>query len=370
MREGSGEALRRTPLDARHRALGAKMGAFAGWDMPIEYAGTLTEHRAVREAVGLFDLTHLGKISLSGSGATNLLQRAMPNDVSKVGVGGAQYNMVLNDDGGIVDDLINYRIDDEHWLSVPNAANTAAVHKALLNQGMEEVDVALRDDLCLLAPQGPRSFELVGQVFPDAPSLSYLQCAEMTYRGESMVVSRSGYTGERGFELFVPESLAGDLWDELLERGQPLGIEPCGLGARDTLRLEMGYPLHGNDIGPDRTPLEAGLAWAVASDKGVEFPGRSALVKQKAQGIPSRLWGLRMKDRLIPRPHYLVNSGDEQVGETTSGTFSPTLKVGVAMAYLSPRDRFKPGDEVAIDVRGRSGTAEVVKPPFVDSSPR
>ena len=408
MGEETGQALRRTPLDARHRALGAKMGAFAGWDMPIEYAGTLTEHKAVRETVGIFDLTHLGKIDISGFGAQDLLQRAMPNDVSKVGVGGAQYNMVLNGEGGIVDDLINYRVADERWLTVPNAANTAAVDEALLRQASDGVDVTLRDDLCLLAPQGPRSFDLVAPVFPDAPKLAYMNCAEMTYRSESMVVSRSGYTGERGFELFVPGHLAPVLWDELLERGQPLGIEPCGLGARDTLRLEMGYPLHGNDIGPDRTPFEAGLMWAVALDKGVDFPGRAAILAQRdvsagsdseliprvrildvrmpgsvsdviraaARGrsftahVPARLWGLRMKDRLIPRPHYPVASGGEQVGETTSGTFSPTLKVGIAMAYLSPRDRFRPGDEVQIDVRGRSGTAEVVKPPFVDSSPR
>jgi aminomethyltransferase len=408
MSEGTGHMLRRTPLDARHRELGAKMGAFAGWDMPIEYAGTLTEHRAVREAVGLFDLTHLGKIDVSGSGAVDLLQQTMPNDVSKVGVGGAQYNMVLNGEAGVVDDLINYRVADERWLSVPNAANTAAVYEALVEQPHPEADARLRDDLCLLAPQGPRSFDLVAQVFPDAPKLAYMSCADMPYRGESMVVSRSGYTGERGFELFVPGHLAPVLWDELLERGQPLGIEPCGLGARDTLRLEMGYPLHGNDIGLDRTPFEAGLMWAVALDKGVDFPGRAAILAQRdlsagsdseliprvrildvrmpgsisdviraaARGhsfnihVPARLWGLRMKDRLIPRPHYAVLADGERVGETTSGTFSPTLKVGIAMAYLSPRDGFKPGDEVQIDVRGKPGTAEIVKPPFVGSSPR
>jgi glycine cleavage system T protein (aminomethyltransferase) len=408
MGEETGQALRRTPLDARHRALGAKMGAFAGWDMPIEYAGTLTEHRAVREAVGLFDLTHLGKIDISGPGAADLLQQTMPNDISKVDVGGAQYNMVLNGEGGVVDDLINYRVAGDRWLTVPNAANTAAVYAVLVDQPHPAADARLRDDLCLLAPQGPRSIDLVARVFPDAQKLAYMNCAEMTYRNESMVVSRSGYTGERGFELFVPGHLAAALWDELLEQGKPLGIEPCGLGARDTLRLEMGYPLHGNDIGPDRTPFEAGLMWAVALDKGVDFPGRAAILAQRdlsagpdselvprvrildvrmpgsvsdviraaARGrsftvhVPARLWGLRMKDRLIPRPHYAVLADGERVGETTSGTFSPTLKVGIAMAYLSPRDRFKPGDDVQIDVRGRSGTAEVVKLPFVDSSPR
>ncbi len=370
MGDGTPSGLKRTPLDAAHRALGAKMGAFAGWDMPIEYKGTLAEHRAVRDAVGLFDLTHLGKILVSGPGSMDLFQRAMPNDVSKVDVGGAQYNMVLNDRGGIVDDLINYRIGEDRWLCVPNAANTAAVHLALLSAVGTDVEIDLREDLCLVAPQGPRSFDLVGQVFLDAVTLEYMHGAEMTYQGEPMVVSRSGYTGERGFELFVPEGLGSELWNELLRLGESLGIEPCGLAARDTLRLEMGYPLHGNDIGPDRTPLEAGLMWAAALDKGIDFVGRDALLRQKEQGIPSRLWGLRMKDRLIPRSHYPVLADSERVGETTSGTFSPTLKTGIAMAYLSPRDRFKVGDEVEIDVRGKLGKAEVVKPPFVDSSPR
>jgi aminomethyltransferase len=184
-----------------------------------------------------------------------------------------------------------------------------------------------------------------------------------------MVVSRSGYTGEPGFELFVPEALAGELWRVLVELGEPLGLQPCGLGARDTLRLEMGYPLHGNDISEERTPLEAAMSWAVALDKG-EFPGRDALLRQKEEGIPTRLWGLRMKDRLIPRAHYPVGADGRQVGETTSGSFSPTLKVGIAMAYLSPRDGFTAGDAVEIDIRGRFGRAEVTKPPFVTSSPK
>jgi len=357
--------LRSTPLEAEHFRLGAHMGEFAGWNMPIEYRGTLAEHRAVREAVGIFDLSHLGKIMVEGRGAVGLLQRTMPNDLSKVPVGGAQYNMVLTEAGGIVDDLINYRIGEDRYLVVPNAANVGKVHEALLAEATGDATVVLRADLSLLAPQGPRSSDLVGKVFPSAGSLDYMHGAEMDFIGRTMVVSRSGYTGELGFELFVPEDMAVDLWRELLA----LGVEPCGLGARDTLRLEMGYPLHGNDISEARTPLEAGLSWAVALEKG-DFVGRDAILRQKAEGIPSRLWGLRMKDRLIPRPHYQVISGGEPVGETTSGTFSPTLKVGIALAYLSPRDRFKLGDEVEIDVRGRLGRAEIVKPPFVASSPK
>jgi aminomethyltransferase len=363
-------AVERTPLEAEHRALGARLGPFAGWLMPIEYEGTLAEHRSVREAVGVFDLTHLGKVIVEGSGALRLLQRVLTNDVSKVAVGGAQYNMVLNDRGGIVDDLIVYRLGEDRYLVVPNAANTVEVHRVLLEDGSGSAQAVLREDLVLIAPQGPMSPKLVEQVFPEAAGLEYMRGAETTYRGEWATVSRSGYTGERGFELFVPDILAVELWRELLSLGEPLGIRPCGLGARDTLRQEMGYPLHGNDISPERTPLEAGLAWAVAFDKG-EFLGREALVRQKEEGVPARLWGLRMKERgKIPRPHYAVVSEGKQVGETTSGTFSPTLRIGIALGYLSPRDRFKAGDEVEIDIRGRPAAAEVVRPPFVEASPR
>jgi aminomethyltransferase len=361
--------LKHTPLEAEHRRLGAHLGPFAGWLMPIEYRGTLAEHRAVREAVGLFDLTHLGEIVVEGRGALETLQRTFTNDLSKVGPGSAQYNMLLNERGGIVDDLIVYRVGDDRYLVVPNAANESKVHRALLDNAAEGTDVTLRDDLILIAPQGPRSFELVGQLFPGAPSLDYMHCADAEYRGSPAIVSRSGYTGERGFELWVRPESAPELWRELLALGEPLGIEPAGLGARDTLRLEMGYPLHGQDISEERSPLEAGAAWAVSLDKG-DFPGRDALVEQKEEGIPTRLRALRMRDRLIPRPHYPVFAGDDRVGETTSGTFSPTLKVGIAVAYLSPRDRFKVGDEVEVDVRGRRGRAEIVKPPFVDSSPK
>jgi aminomethyltransferase len=335
--------------------------------MPIEYRGTLAEHRAVREAVGMFDLTHLGKVTVEGPGADGLLQSVVTNDLSKVEIGGAQYNMVLNERGGVVDDLIVYRIGERRYLVVPNAANVLKIHRILLDHATGPVDVVLREDISLIAPQGPRSFDLVGEVFPEAAALEYMHGAETAYRGKPVIVSRSGYTGERGFELFVPGDLAGALWLELLELGGALGVQPCGLGARDTLRLEMGYPLHGNDISEERTPLEARLSWAVAMSKG-EFPGRDALVRQKEGGIPSRLWGLRMKDRLIPRPHYPVFASGGQVGDTTSGTFSPTLKVGIAMAYL--RERFEPGDEVEVDVRGRRGRAELVKPPFVRSSPK
>ena len=359
--------MNRTPLEDEHRALGAKLGEFAGWAMPIEYRGTLTEHRAVREAVGLFDLTHLGKVDVEGGGATEWLQRVLTNDVARVAVGGAQYNLVLTEDGGIVDDLIAYRVTEDRWLVVPNAANTSKVLSILASETRPDVVVAHRPDLATIAVQGPRSPELISPLFPQAGDLEYMQCTESSYREVLVVVARSGYTGERGFELFVPEAVARQLWRDLLERGRALGIEPCGLGARDTLRLEMGYPLHGNDISEERTPLEAGLSWAVAFEKG-GFRGRDVLVRQRDEGVPVRLRALRMADRLIPRAHYPVFEGEERVGETTSGTFSPTLKAGIAMAYLA--ERLGPGDRVTVEVRRRRGEAEVVKPPFVDSSPK
>jgi aminomethyltransferase len=361
--------LNRTPLEEEHVALGAKMGEFGGWAMPIEYAGVLTEHRSVREAVGMFDLTHLGKIDVEGPGAVDWLQTLFTNDLSGVPVGGAQYGMVLTQTGGIVDDLIVYRVDQERCLLVPNAANIEKVLAIVSSEAGRDVVVTHRPDLCTLAIQGPRSFDVVAQVFPELHRLLYMRCAEGAYRDVVVLIARSGYTGERGVEVFVPEGVARPLWRELLDLGRPMDMEPCGLGARDTLRLEMGYPLHGSDISEDRTPLEAGLSWAVAMEKG-DFRGREALVRQREEGIPARLRGLLMAGKLIPRAHYPVYVGEDRVGEITSGTFSPTLRKGIALAYLSSADRFGPGQRVEVDVRRRRGEAEVVKPPFVERSPR
>jgi aminomethyltransferase len=361
--------LNRTPLEQEHAALGAKMGEFAGWAMPIEYGGVLDEHRAVRQAAGMFDLTHLGKIDVEGSGGLDWLRRIVTGDLAAVDVGGAQYNLVLTTDGGIVDDLIVYRAAEDRFLVVPNAANTEAILRVLAGEQRPDVVVTRRPDLVTIAVQGPRSEEIVVPLFPEARELAFMACSQGSYRDVVVLVARSGYTGERGFELFISEAVARPLWRALLERGQPLGLRPCGLGARDTLRLEMGYPLHGNDISPDRTPLEAGLSWAVDFDKGA-FRGREALLRQRERGVPARLRALRMSDRLIPRAHYEVFAGGERIGETTSGTFSPTLKVGIALAYLFPAERWGPGEQVEVEVRGRRGRAQVVKPPFVDRTPK
>ncbi len=361
--------LKRTPLEDEHRALGAKLGAFAGWNMPIEYEGTLSEHRAVREAAGIFDLTHLGKVEVHGPGAFDWLQRVLTNDLRKIELGRAQYNLVLNEQGGIVDDLIVYWDTPDAFLVVPNAANIEGILAALGDGAPGDVTVTHRPDLTTIALQGPRSSEVVGTLFGGLDDLGYMRSRTVTYRDEAVLLARSGYTGERGYELFATADVSTALWRELLEAGRAVGLEPAGLGARDTLRLEMAYPLHGNDISEERTPLEAGLSWAVSFGKG-DFRGREALLEQKEIGLPARLRALRMEGRLIPRPHYPVISQGAQVGETTSGTFSPTLRVGIALAYLSPPDAFAPGERVEVDVRGRRGEAEIVKPPFVERTPK
>jgi aminomethyltransferase len=358
--------LLHSPLEDEHVALGAKLGAFGGWSMPIEYSGVLSEHRAVREAAGMFDLTHLGKVEVSGNGAGGWLAATVTSDVASLEVGGAQYGLLLNDRGGIVDDLITYRVAEDRWLVVPNAANVGRVVRVLSSETRPDVTVAHRPDLCTVAVQGPRSLDLVGNLF-DLGGLGYMRCHEGSYREVRALVTRTGYTGERGVEIFIPEGVARSLWRDLLEAGRDAGLVPCGLGARDTLRLEMGYPLHGNDISEERTPVEAGLTWAVALDKG-PFPGRDAVRRRKEEGPAVRLRGLRMEGKLIPRAHYTVLEGGRQIGEVTSGTFSPTLRVGIALAYLEAD--VQPGRRAEVDVRGRRGPAEVVKPPFVDRSPR
>jgi aminomethyltransferase len=362
-------ALHHTPLEDVHRALGAKLGPFGGWLMPIEYAGTLAEHRAVRERVGLFDLSHLGKLDLGGQAAVGALQGLLTNDLDAIGPGRAQYSLLLNDDGGIEEDLLVYRLAEDRWFVVPNAGNTAMVASALrdrIGDGLED-----HEDWCFLGVQGPRSTEVVGTLFGEAGDLRYLDVTETTYAGERLVLARTGYTGERGFELFARATVGERLWEELTEAGDAFQIEPCGLGARDVLRLEMGYPLYGQDLTPDRTPFEAELGWAVKLDKG-PFRGRDALLRRRGEPPPSGLRGLVMDERRhIPRAHHPVLGDDgSRVGEVTSGSFSPMLQRGIALAYLSRGAAYGAGSRVEVDVRGRPGPARVTDPPFVDRSPR
>jgi aminomethyltransferase len=360
--------LKRSPLDAVHRRLGAKMAAFAGWEMPIEYTGTLSEHRAVREAVGVFDLSHLGKVEVSGEGAHPTLQHALSNDLDRLKESGAaQYTLCLDERGGIVDDLIVYR-EQDGYLLVPNAANWPAVADQVRASATPGTLLTPRPEVAVIAVQGPRAPELVAGLFGEAATLAYMHMAPVRYAGAPTRLCRTGYTGERGFELLVPGEVAERLWQELLDRGAPLGVTPVGLGARDTLRLEMGYALHGNDISVETDPFSARLGWAVAMDKG-DFRGREALVAAKASGPERVLTGLVATDRLIPRHGMVVLHDEQPVGEVTSGTFSPTLRHGVAMAYLR-REAAEQGAELQVDVRGRRGAVRVSRPPFVDASPK
>ncbi len=363
--------LKHTPLEAEHGRLGAKLGAFAGWNMPIEYGGAISEHRAVRERVGLFDLTHLGKVDVVGPGARGMLQRIVTNDLEKVVPGQALYNLVLNEGGGVIEDLIVYRLEDERYFVVPNAANATRVLRMLEEEKSDgRLHLVYHQDWCFLAVQGRNAVEVTSKLFPEAGGLRFMRCVETEYRRRPVILTRSGYTGEVGFELFTYQDIAIDLWRELMEASEPFDGKPCGLAARDILRLEMGYPLYGQDLFEASTALEAGLSWAVDFDKG-EFRGREALLRQKLHGLPSRLRGLLMHDRRsIPRAHHPVFVGDQLIGEVTSGTFSPLLQKGIALAYLWPAEVVELGAEVEVDIRGRRGAATVVRPPFVDRDPR
>jgi aminomethyltransferase len=369
--QGHDDELRTTPLDAVHRSLGAKLGPFAGWLMPIEYEGALAEHRAVRERVGLFDLTHLGKVEVTGPGALDMLQRVVTADLATAAVGEAKYSLVLNEGGGVIEDLIVYRLGDERFFVVPNAANAQRVLQVLEEEQAEApLHLMYHQDWCFLAVQGPESVHVTTQLFPEAADLAFMRCVQTQYRRRPVILTRSGYTGEVGFELFTYQDVATALWGELSQAAAPFGGAPCGLAARDVLRLEMGYPLYGQDLFESVTALEAGLSWAVSFDKG-EFHGSQALVRQREAGLPSRLRGLRMEERRhIPRAHHPVMRGDDIIGEVTSGTFSPILQTGIGLAYLWPAEIADLGDQVEVDIRGRRGRATVVRPPFVDRSPR
>jgi aminomethyltransferase len=362
----------RSPLHDRHVTLGAKLADFGGWEMPIEYAanggGVLKEHSAVRRAVGLFDVSHLGKATVRGPGARAFVNSCLSNDLSRIEPGKAQYTLCCDESGGVVDDLIAYLVSDDEVFLVPNAANTAEVVRRLSAAAPEGVAVTGRHrDFGVLAVQGPRSADVLSRLgLPaDQPYMAYVDAA---YDGRPVRICRTGYTGEHGYELIPAWDDARALWDALLAVVRDLGGLPAGLGARDTLRTEMGYPLHGQDLSLSISPLEARAGWAVGWKKEA-FWGRDALLAGKAAGPARALWGLRALDRGIPRPHMAVLDGSgASIGEVTSGTFSPTLKEGIGLALL--RTGVAESDRVAVDVRGRLVPAQVVKPPFVESHVR
>ena len=359
------EALARTPMYEEHRALGAKLVPFAGYEMPVQYgAGILEEHRAVRTAAGLFDVSHMGEVEITGPAALDLVQRVTTNDASTVEVGQAQYSVMCDEDGGAIDDCIVYRLPDR-WMIVVNASNR---HKdvAWITKAARDFDARVddrSDDIALLALQGPRAQEILGSLTgTDLDLIRYYHFEEGKVAGAPAIISRTGYTGEDGFELYVDAAEGARLWRAVLDAGRVMGILPIGLGARDSLRLEMGYALYGNDIDETHNPLEAGLGWVVKLDKG-DFFGRDALARVKQEGVRQRLVGFVLEDRGFPRHGYVLRHDGEAVGEVTSGILSPTLQQGIGLGYVAT-EASKAGTAVEVVIRDRGIGASVVRPPF------
>ena len=358
--------IHRTPLEARHLALGARMIDFAGWLMPVQYAGILDEHRAVRERAGLFDLSHMGELFVEGPDAGPALARALVSNPPALADGRAQYSMIVAADGGIIDDLIVYRLGPDRYLVVANASNARVVSDALAERlgGFK----AVLDDrslaMALVAIQGPRSVEIARPLTDiDLDALRYYAIAEGTFAGIPALVARTGYTGEDGFEVFVDTDRAVELWDGLMAAGADHGLAAIGLGARDTLRLEAGMPLYGNELDRSTNPFEANLGRVVKLDKAGDFIGRTALEKVARDGVARRLVGLVMRGRGIARHGYPVHAGERLSGIVTSGTQSPSRGEAIAMAYVATADA-EPGTMVDVEIRGQRVPAEVVALPF------
>ena len=338
--------------------------------MPLEYAGggVLAEHNAVREAVGVFDVSHLGKARVTGAGAAEFVNSCLSNDLGRIEPGRAQYTLCCDDaTGGVVDDIIAYLYADDHVFLIPNAANTTEVVRRLRAAAPPSVTVTNEhEEYAVLAVQGPRSAEVLGALGLPTDH-GYMSFSTAVLDGTELVVCRTGYTGEHGYELVVPAGSATAVWDALFTAGEPYGIRACGLGARDTLRTEMGYPLHGQDLSLEISPVQARSGWAVGWDKP-RFWGRDALLAEKTAGPRRTLWGLTAVGRGIPRAGMSVYVGDQVVGEVTSGTFSPTNKVGIALALLDTSAGLGADATVEVDVRGRRCAMQVVRPPFVKPS--
>jgi aminomethyltransferase len=363
-------ALKRTPLATVHESLGARMIEFGGWLMPVQYQGILEEHRAVRTQAGLFDISHMGQIFVTGSGSGAWLNRLLTNDLSRLSDGEGQYTLLLNERGGVIDDLICYRIEPDHHLLLVNASKIEEDLLWLQSHATAAVRVDDQSNLWAgLALQGPRAEGILQALLGADISLPARNRIEsLGLPNGPVLLARTGYTGEDGFEWFCPATSAPIWWQKLLAAGRSSGLVPCGLGARDTLRLEAGFPLNGADLSPEHTPLEAGLAPFVKMDKG-HFTGRSALATQQSAGVVRRLVALVMEGKTPPpRPHYTVFYEGNPAGETTSGSLSPTLGQGIAMAYL-PADLCAPGTKVEVEIRGRRFQALVAKRPLYRRQP-
>ena len=356
-------------LHGSHLLLGAKMGPFGGWDMPIEYtAGTVAEHTAVRNAVGLFDVSHMGKVRILGAGAYDFANSVFANDIDRIQPGQAQYSMLCNEAGGIIDDLIVYLVSKDEIRFIPNAGNASTVVAHL--EKLAPAGITIENNHLtqgIIAVQGPKSAELLAAI-GFTTDHEYMEFVDAQWNEFAVSICRTGYTGEHGYELVIENSGLVPLWNELLSAGAQFGILPCGLGARDTLRTEMGYVLHGQDINTEISPVQARTGWAVGWNKP-SFSGRDALLAEKTAGAARLAGGLLAVGKGIPRSHMSVkNSAGEIVGETTSGTFSPTLQKGIALALLAPSVSI--GDTLLVDVRGRDLEVVVTKPPFVAASPK
>lgn len=340
-----------SPLDQVHRALGAKMVPFGGWDMPLEYSGTIDEHRACRTSAVVFDVSHLGTVHLTGDAAHALLQRTLTNDLDKIAPGRAQYTHLLSDDGSVLDDIIVWWHPDGSFSVMPNASNTDDVIAALGG-------VDITNTRAVLAIQGPTSKQEMASVFPEAAAVGRFRVIECEWQGIACTVAGTGYTGETGLEIAIPAVAAESLWKAITAAD----IQPAGLGARDTLRLEAGLPLHGHELGAGITPLQAGLTWVVAFDKP-EFRGKAALVSERDRGVARILRGIATEGRRPPRSGCTIEADDAIVGEVTSGNFSPMLEHGIALGFVPPH--LAVGTKVSIDVRGAKLPGVIVTTPFV-----
>ncbi len=361
--------MKQSPLHERHLARNAKMADFGGWLMPIEYpgAGVLAEHAAVRERVGLFDVSHLGKASVIGKGSLEFLNSMLTNDLTKISDGAAQYSILCNSGGGVIDDLIVYRNSDVDFFIVPNASNTSAVVDDLQANAPSGITVKnLHNEYGVIALQGPLAAKVLAH-FGLQIEIDYMAFTNVSIANCDVIVCRTGYTGEYGFEVLPKWSQALTVWDALVEQVEANDGLVCGLGARDTLRTEMGYPLHGHELSLEISPVMASASWAVGWNKP-QFQGREVLQGQKENGVDRRLVALISRDRGIPRPDMQVLNNGVEVGIVTSGTFSPSLKVGIALALVD--SEFKAGQQLTIDVRGRTSNVEIVKLPFMPSHVR
>lgn len=360
------EQLQKTALYDVHVALGAKMVPFAGFEMPVYYKGIVTEHMAVRERVGMFDVSHMGEVMVRGERALEFVQKITINDASTLAAGQAQYSAMCLENGGIIDDLLVYKRGENDFLLVINASNIAKDFSWMQQNVIDGVELEnVSDAYTLLAVQGPRSLDTLRKLTQvDLEAIPYYHFVEGTLAGVQMIISRTGYTGELGFELYMPSDESNvQVWNAIMEAGEEFGIEPTGLGARDTLRLEMGYCLYGNDIDETTNPIEAGLGWITKVNKG-EFNGRDAIMKVKEEKPKRKLVAFEMSERAVPRQHYPIVADGVTIGEVASGTSSPTLGKGIGMGYV-PSEYAAAGTAIGISVRDKAVPATVVKPPFV-----